>query len=67
MRIETKYNIGTRVYFMQDNKVDNSFVDNIKVEVSGSSVYEKYYLNSRIDWYDASRLFSSKEELINSL
>ena len=67
MKIETKYNIGTRVYFMRDNKIDNSFVDNIKVEVWESKLCEKYWLNSRTDWYDVSQLFPSKEELIKSL
>lgn len=67
MEIKTKYNIGSRVYLINDNRVDCTFVDSIMIEIEGDKVYEKYSLNSRRDWYDVSQLFPSKEELINSL
>lgn len=67
MEIKTKYNIGSRVYLINDNRIDCTFVDSIMIEINGNKVYEKYSLNSRRDWYDVSRLFPSKEELIKSL
>lgn len=67
MKIETKYNVGNTVYLINNNKVDSSFVDNITITIWGDKVYEKYSLNSRKDWFDASQLFPTKEELLKSL
>lgn len=69
MKIETRFNVGDAVWFMQNNKPDTSKVIAIKVEANRSitavhcvidyygveeSMYEKY-------------LFATKEELIASL
>lgn len=67
MTIETKFNIGSTVYLINNNKVDSSFVDSIMIEIHRDRVCEKYWLNSRKDWFDASQLYPTKEELIKSL
>lgn len=76
MEIKTKYNIGDEVYFIHNNKVNNSRIKSI--EVTCISNYDALYPtepkvvityhvminNTRYCEYD---LFKTKEELINSL
>lgn len=74
IKIDTKYNIGDLVYFMNRDKVDKGLViaANIKVEVTDNKRSQSnttiIYI---IEGYKAARfekeLFSSKEELISSL
>lgn len=73
MTIETKYNIGERVYFMHNNKVDNACISDIDVLIrydrnhirSNPDVSIYYYIDSRK--YSELNLFPTKEELIKSL
>ena len=71
MTINTKYNINDSVYTMHDNKVLIEYITSILSEViidhNGNIVVENKYKtnNSRILKED--KIFTSKEELLNSL
>lgn len=82
MTIETKYNIGDVVWFMNNNKVCNTHINGIRVdcdpENSGFAYYSleakplikqvKYTLGYGHDgFHNESELFPSKEELLKSL
>lgn len=75
MELKTKYNIGDAVFFMHNNKVNNSYVKNIEVKVNPDSnglypephVSVEYHVTINNARYYECELFSTKEELINSL
>lgn len=75
MEIKTKHNIGDRVYFMYDNHIKCGTITSMKVEVESqydntciihSSTTIMYNIQGIGHKYE-NKLFSSKEELINSL
>lgn len=77
MTIETKYNIGDEVWFMEDNKAYSRVIAAIKVTHYGEKLTVLkygYYLHpessdERLYWLDQheSKLFPTKEELFKSL
>lgn len=75
MEIKTKYNIGDRVYFMHNNKVDSMRINGIRIRVKSSpnSIHRElittivYLIGGSESMYFKKYLFSSKEELISSL
>lgn len=73
MKIETKYNIGDEVWVMHEGSIRKTRIRSIKIYYSklyGTS--EEYGLKLRDNYRfrvvtKESRMFPSKEELINSL
>lgn len=78
MKIETKYNIGDNVFFLQENAIHQGYIRQVAVNVTCSEgcVNQNEYYN--IDCYDRvifktfknvekSLVYKSKEELIESL
>ena len=70
MRINTKFNIGDKVFYLADNKVQFREIYGIRVSISDRTgkrvrnvLYEFYNLPDRIEKV----LFNTKEELLNSL
>lgn len=65
-----KFNVGDTVYYMEDNKVKSSIITNITYYIWNNGTKLSYYLNNLNDHVickEESKLFSSKEELLNSL
>ena len=81
MKIETKFDIGDRVFYMKNNKVENNIIVNIEIivgleEENGMINYDniKAFIKSEIyivdmnrDLFHPSWLFKTKEELLKSL
>lgn len=75
MEIITKYNIGDKVYFMEDNKVvcDNITIIIITITSPLSVDKVKYYFTERNNPIDYERmrfqnqLFTNKEDLLKTL
>ena len=74
MKIETRFNVDDKVYFMHDNRVATGQV--AAVQVYAHKPYSdkvvtvtKYYLkySCKSDGYMEDALFASKEELLKSL
>ena len=73
MTIETKYNIGDKVWFIDDNKVKSATIITIGVFVE-RDMNSQYVSNSvQYNLYDfpypyiENQLFPTKEELLKSL
>lgn len=80
MKIETKYSIGDKVFYMKENSVCSGTVSSVFYRAIGNckkngeleeesvsyGLYTGVYA-SRGAGYDESMLFSSKEELLKSL
>ena len=82
MKIETKFDIGDRVFYMEKNKVEESIITDIEIIVglkkeNGMINYDniKAFIKSEIYYVDMNRdlkyhprwLFKTKEELLKSL
>lgn len=80
MKLETKFDVGQRVYFMSHNKVQNAIVLSIDICVSVLSseysthktdcIYTLDYretYNSGFERVKEDVLFGSKQDLLNSL
>ena len=82
MKIETKFDIGDRVFYMEKNKVEENIITDIEIivglkEEDGMINYDniKAFIKSEIYYVDMNRdlkyhprwLFKTKEELLNSL
>jgi len=82
MKIETKFDIGDRVFYMEKNKVEESIITDIEIIVglkkeNGMINYDniKTVIKSEIYYVDMNRdlkyhprwLFKTKEELLKSL
>ncbi len=82
MKIETNFDIGDKVFYMKNNKVEKNIITDIEIivglkEEDGMINYnnikafiksEIYYVDMNIDLkFHPSRLFKTKEELLNSL
>ena len=82
MKIETKFDIGDRVFYMKNNKVENNIIVNIEIVVGieleehGMINYDNikaiiqseiYFVDMNRDLLHPSWLFKTKEELLKSL
>lgn len=72
MKLETKFNLRQKVYFMWGNKVQSLQIDSISVKAialgGGEEEIEiSYKLNGLTNSFDESDLFATKEELLKSL
>ena len=76
MKIEAKYNIGQTVFYMYDNKVQQSEIISINISVSKTyytnQIEIKYTLDHAVgkcDFvkYNEKYLFETKQELLDSL
>lgn len=71
MKIETKFNIGDKVWLMWNNKAVQSKVKEIFIGVEQKRISEGYALEYRISEYHraltSEELFPTKEELLKSL
>ena len=78
MEIKTKYNIGDKVFFIQENAVHQGFIKEIAVYVSNdgySDIQREYYdiksyekaIDKEYKKVNQSLIYKTKEELLNSL
>ena len=82
MKIETKFDIGDRVFYMKNNKVEKNIIVNIEIivgikvengminydNIKASIKSEIYYVDMNRDLkFHPSWLFKTKEELLKSL
>lgn len=77
MKINTKYNIGDCVHYLDEGKAVEGKIEKIGIKIDGNGVKIKYLMEEKreffrmmrddYDFIDGERLFSSKEELIASL
>ena len=70
MIIETKYNIGEKVFLLIRNKVECYTICEVKTTVTPSNINISYKLQTfagNTDYYPENELFPTKEELLNSL
>lgn len=74
MKIETKYNVGQEVWFMEDNKVKNEEILKLSFIKDGTNESVIYYF-FKIEYnmlkherfISEQETFATKEELVNSL
>ena len=65
MEIKTKYNIGDKVFFIQENAVHQGFIKEIAVYVSNdgySDIQREYYLKSFNEAYRVIKKVGSKKD-----
>ena len=67
MEIETKYNIGDKVWLISGNKAVEKMITQFDVIINGPRPKITYQLNYESTDVDEYRLFKSKEELLKSL
>ena len=76
MDIKTKYDLGQSVFYMNNNQVNESVINQIFVEVRHRIGYKRnfiidmsvsYYLVNSNRLYEERELFLTKEELLKSL
>ena len=78
MEIKTKYNIGDKVFFIQENAVHQGFIKEIAVYVSNdgySDIQREYYdiksyekaIDKEYKKVNQSLIYKTKEELLKSL
>lgn len=61
-----KFNIGDRVYFIYDNKIQNKPIERILLEVNNKIDYA-FVINGNYIRVEELMIFSTKEELLKSL
>ena len=69
MKIETKYNIGDKVYFLFENKVQRSNIQLINIRI-GNKIGVEYYIQTTHEdslWFTEEEIFPTKEDLLKSL
>lgn len=68
MEIKTKFNVGDKVFYMRDNRVQSGEVRGMQVLIHRSEVNIIVYVSSGDPkGYAEDFLFASKEELLKSL
>jgi hypothetical protein len=67
-KVNTKYNIGDKVWFISDNRVVSLDITGARVCVeSKEECKEEYLLHFKSIWVSEDKLFKSKKELLESL
>lgn len=65
---ESKYNMGDKVWYISNNKVQSLEITGICISVESVDAYEvEYILHYDSSWISERKLFKSKKELIESL
>jgi len=71
MKIETKYNLGHKVWLIFDSKIRECSIDEIIIYVTVAGKKTKYMARANmmdtLQLFYENDLFASKKELINSL
>jgi hypothetical protein len=67
MEVKTKFDIDDIVFLISNNKVSSQKVTGFAIDVEDGKVEISYSLNFSDSKIDESKLFKTKEELINSL
>lgn len=67
MQINTKYNAGTSVWLMNDNKPFNGIIDVVDTATTTDGTNIQYSIRFISGYMKEEELFSTKEELIQSL
>lgn len=70
MTIKTKFNVGDSVFFIKDGKVQQIEITDIRIDINKNDTNIEYIIGNSAFNYDICKeelLFSTKEELINSL
>lgn len=69
MKIETKYSLGDKVWYIFSNKVESSTIESIYLTIGENNRPKptQYRLNRREEDFEENKLFSSKDELLKTL
>ena len=66
--VKTKYNIGDKVWYISDNKVQNPDITGVHILVEQTGdIKVGYTLHYESSWIEEERLFRSKKELLEAL
>lgn len=66
--VKTKYNIGDKVWYISDNKVQNPDITGVHILVEQTGdIKVEYILHYESSWVEEEKLFRSKKELLESL
>lgn len=66
MKINSKYSLGDKVWYLSSNEVHRGVITFVKIIVSNDSLIDCEYSISDIS-FKANELFKTKEELLNTL
>ena len=72
MVVETKFNIGQKVFFLKESKIETGTIHSVETYSTGGEINKvQYYLRTTkglvAESHPESILFSSREDLVNSL
>lgn len=66
--VKTKYNIGDKVWYISDNKVQNPDITSVHILVEQTGdIKVEYILHYESTWVEEEKLFRSKNELLEAL
>ena len=68
MKIETKANIGNKIFYLQDNKVCNSYVQSVQIAITSypGEVFIQY-LVSHGNLIEEKNIFTSIKDLASAI
>lgn len=70
MKIETRFNCGEKVFYLNDNKIVQEEIYEINITARGGFIVEYLFNrkgNTSPHCVNETKVFATKEELINSL
>lgn len=69
MKINTKFDVGDRVFFMNDNKVCETNIERITITTKEDNIEIKYLVKVSYGYESLleSKVFTTKQELLNTL
>ncbi len=66
--VKTKYNIGDKVWYLSNNRVQSLDITGVNVCVESKKECKvEYILHFNSSWVNEGKLFKSKKELLESL
>ena len=65
MKIETKFNIGDKVYYMYDNNICKGTVDHLSISITRGSNTINYFIST--NWYKEKDVYKTKDDIIEKL
>jgi hypothetical protein len=67
LKVSTKFDIGDKVWYISDNKVNENDITGVSISVDNNELVNVDYTLHFNDKVSENLLFSTKEELIKSL
>lgn len=67
MKLETKYNVGDKVFSMRNNRAEEGVIRRISIVIEKDEVFVYYQASNQEYKITENCFFSSKQELLDSL